>query len=155
LSEAHLGSSSQAPFEPQIDTRQFTLVVSSIGQKAILKHFTDQVCTCYDTITSHADPSCPLCEGKGRIIQTLMIRGILREHLPHGIYRASTITIGGENPRHDAIFLIHPKYDKKVQIGDFIIIDDIKYRIINKVKRRVTKGKPLYIRLEMFKVMGE
>jgi len=152
LTEAHYGNTQT--FEPKIDSRQFSKVLSQLGFLVVHKKITDTACSCKDTLTGHADPSCSLCGGTGKVIEQRKVKVIFREHLPHGIYRASTITIVGENDRYDAVIFTDYKYGNRINIGDFIIIDDIEYRINNKVKRRASKGKVLYIRFEMFKTLG-
>lgn len=143
------------PFLPMISHRQFEDAVRHIGtNKLIHKEVTNITCTdCYDAILKQSDPNCPNCKGLGHeIITNVAIQGIIRHRPPHGMYGAGHIlTIGGEAERADMMLFTHHRYKKRIDMGDFILYDGYEYRVINKVFRRGSKNRIVYISFELFK----
>lgn len=144
------------PFLPMISHRQFEDAVRHIGtNKLVHRHITDITCTsCYDAILKQTDPNCPTCGGLGKTHTECTIQGIIRHRPPHGMYGAGHIlTIGGEAERADMMLFTHHRYKSRIDIGDFIVYDGYEYRIINKVPRRGSRNRIVYVSFELFKTI--
>jgi len=65
----------------------------------------------------------------------------------------SIVTVGGEAERADMMLFTHHRYKDRIEIADFIIYEDVEYRVMNKVLRRGSKNRIIYISFELFKTI--
>jgi len=143
------------PFLPIISHRQFERAVRHIGTNKLIHRKVGDTCSvCYDSITRQHDPNCPNCHGLGKTTTDYKIQGIVRHRPPHGMYGGgSIVTVGGEAERADMMLFTHHRYKDRIEIADFIIYEDVEYRVMNKVLRRGSKNRIIYISFELFKTI--